>query len=747
MKKSEYSPTTTNKGHTDKQWRTSVTSTTSSDSDRCRSCTIDSEQRYRDLLESPVQDSKRKRLNSESSDMSRRSSDEVSSLPTKKTLSVTFENVDEKPQTVDDILKVDESLTSEEDEYNRVNLKGGRPSGSGSNIITTFTVAKSGYQTKVLLDDKGYSHVGIAVNGPVIEDDKSRSLSNISSHSSVSFRSDSTNSGDSGCLQQGFDKNRPKHCSHKSTNSFDSAVSTSSTFDPNDPSVDKSKYQSAITVEIQELEMTAEELVKVQNVTHDTKQTEKSIYQDVVIEDCDPKSVTKGDKEATTLVKSRSFGDFKAAENHYEELENYRKGKKNLVKHLGMDPKVNPKSIPPALPARPLSHKMKRKFRQNDKRLFTLPFVKNRNKKEKERQRSSSTSSDSDTEEGKSREELSISAWPLGNKSVTIGNNDIYQPVAIQRYLDDEGDNLTPKKRERSSSLNLNTSSQMRRPSEFKGKENVVWKHNRNVSMNLDLFQRNKYGGKMNSNTTFCDRFDNVTFLQTLNSSENLSDQSNMLENTFDDGDEPIYAEVQPICRENTHTVDEPFPDIDSWAPHSPQVTNKCLDDTFYENDSLNKSADVDIFNQGFVTTLETNNDNSTTANLIDLSIDETTEKNENRTSKIAAEIFTLAKDTTLPLNADQSDLPKDRSAELLDLFTLGVMASVPKSTSILSYNTTRKTNVTANLTENSGQMNVTYKELNQSNSTQNESIYMDMSSCKNDSIYVMPSSLRCSKK
>lgn len=751
--------------------RLSVKSNTGSIDSACRTRSSTSgsmEQRYKDLLETSA-NNQTKQLHSPNSDnsMDSETTGDVNDLKRKHRPSVTFETpVINECTSTDDLLSSpvevkDEDKTSD---YNTVEFHLPKSTPQVGNIISTFTVAKSGYKTKVLLDENGYSHVDIQSTKPVFSDDKTRSLSNMSSHSSVSCRSASVGSRDSGILYSAVDKAAKFErgiATNRSTNSFDSAVSTSTVDGKQSSPIDTNAAN--LTVEIQEIEVTHEEF-KNGRLDTDSKTMEvndNGIYQDVSIEENKCEDTNKGEnayaRANPKLRKCNSAGDFKAEEkeNEYEDLDNFRKGKKNLIKHLGMDPTVDPKSVPPSLPERPSSYKMKRKFNTGDKKLFTLPFTKNKNRKQKERTISLSSSSDSDSESTRGStktDEMAVKVWPLGNKSVIAGNEDLYQPIAIERFLKDNDGMSVPQKRERSSSLNLNMSSAMKRPtashvrnSEPVDRRNTLWKHNRNVSMQVDMLNRtnNSSGLKQNFDMSLQPGlFGRI--------GDNSSDSIDM---EFAD-DEPIYAEVGPTTKSSSGDIENPFPDLTVWTPANisdvAEVTE--LDETKYENDesmqSLNNADKGDMLNQGFVIDDEMKScdkcDNESM--LIDLS--EINPAHNGNSTKTAIDIFNMGMGTSLletsTFQQGQPEVSNTNGAvNFIDIFHLGCGTPLPSSSSDLLNKSVMPvisgtiTNPSNSLTSQS-EANVT-----SSNAQAHESIYMDMSSCKNESIYVLPSSLK----
>lgn len=755
--------------------RTSVAGSISSSSieNRIRSDTCGStEQRYKDLLENTTNDSQKGITSRESSETFASEVEDADNLdiPRTKRQSVTFdtkvvdESISSKDLLTSPIEIVDENNTSA---YNKVEFHLPNSSPAVGKIITTFTVAKPGYETKVLLDEHGYSHVDIKTSKLMFSDDKIRSFSNMSSHSSASCRSASVGSRDSGILYSAADKKAQLQrgtTTNRSTNSFDSAVSTSSTVEGTETRPVDSNA-TPLTVEIQEVEVTAAEFMLGNN--------DNGIYQDVSLDDntCDNIVTDEGQNasEKPTLRKCNSTGDFRKdeKENEYEDLDNFRRGKKNLVKHLGMDPKIDPKSVPPSLPERPLSHKIKRRINNSEKKLFTLPFARNKSKKKKDQAISmSSSSSDSESESSKGSKKISditIKAWPLGNKSVFVGNDDLYQPIAIERFLKDKDGMTVPQKRERSSSLNLNMESAMKRPSvsssrrsETVDRTKSLWKHNRNVSMQLDMLQRRNDPNNSTMNVDIKHNFDLSLQPGMIGyDNERISvDMNSNHDRTIDSADmtsdgEPIYAEVGPTIKQSFGAVENPFPNLTIWTPADisdvPEVSE--LDSTKYENDesmdSLKTTEPDDMLNEGFVIEDDDVKDNQTGDNeniLIDLSMSESGDTAN--TTRTAVDIFNMGIGSNVLETSHMYPMGRhiskpNSSVNFVDMFKLGCGTPLPPSSSNLL-------NISKNVIPSSSCANSNLYSLNETSVVNNnESIYMDMTTCKNESIYVLPSTLK----
>ena len=654
-----------------------------------------------------------------------------------------------------------------ESNYNRIDFK--QPldvSPPPATIISTITVAKPGYQTSLLLDEKGYSHVNLASVKCRENNNKTRSMSTSSNQSAVSCRSVSLGSRDSGILTQSNkdDIIESREPTHRSTNSFDSAVSTSSTVEHTEsPALDAKP--NMLSVEIHEVEVTIPDCIMPNQPVG-----EGCIYQDVSFEESQSDSMSK---IRPKLRKSNSTGHFHTDENPYEELDKYRKGKKDLVKHLGMDPKVDPSSVPPSLPDRPLSYKMKRKFAaNNDKRLFTLPFSKHKSKKNREKALSS-TSSESDSESSngtKKRDDLSsMKVWPLGNMSIA-DSNDLYQPVAIERFLNDTEATTFDIKRERSCSLNLNRISDIKRPSvssvnfDIRGSSRV--RHGRNISLNLDLTQDSDLNVNEIHSKLFKQKQTSLTDSIKTDSSSTVSrvqfsvSPSSSLDNgmTVDednssaksDNDEPIYAEVLPV-RSKTQDIEEPFPDLDEWKPQnmSDFQTNE-LDDTGNENDG---DTVTDLFNIGFVTDIEpsgkSENNVPKTGILIDIcDTDTSIDVNKSQTQS-ALDIFNTTNSTLSNQNSGQNTvIPEQMKADMnqvfLDIFSLGNATTQPVSTTDpwkgSSKHESFVTNASVNVGDNWADFSQFEASQRETTNTVSDSIYMDMSNYNNESIYVLPS-------
>lgn len=743
----------------------------SNEETRTRSETMCSiENRYKELLENATNNQEKAGQIPYESQESRESqaesvvSDDAPELPPKKRQNVTFDvsTPDARDAAKIDLLASPNVVSTEEEStYNRVDFHQPKSAPKTGNIISMVTVAKPGYETKLLLDDRGYSHVDIQNSKPVISEDKTRSLSNMSSHSSISCRSASVGSKDSGIIYAKVDKSVKSENgtqSKRSSNSFDSAVSTSSAVGSITPShVDSNT--TTLTVEVQAVEVTGAELIENQKHEHGMQETnDNGIYQDMSLED--NKSISKselgGDKlhAKLKLRKSNSAGTFTKdeKENEYEDLDNFRKGKKNLVKHLGMDPQVDPKSVPPSLPERPSSHKIKRKFHNNEKKLFTLPF-RSKNRKQKERAVSiSSSSSDSDSEStrgSKKSDDLAVKVWPLGNKSVIAENEDLYQPIAIERYLNDNDGVTLSQKRERSSSLNLNMVSAMKRPSITSAtleRSNQVWKHNRNVSMQMDMLNRRNDP----NNTMLNVERENFDFSFQPGMLIRENDRTSVEMNSDDErnndsleiksDDEPIYAEVEPV-KKSSSRIENPFPNLTIWKPQDMSDVAEVseLNETKYENDdsmnSSNPREKLELLNQGFV--IDDEPKCGSESLLIDLS-----EPINAPSTQSGIDIFNMGVgpsflDTSLLIPTRSQIGATNVSANLIDIFSLGCGTPLPPSSSDL-FNSSSRPHMT--VSSYNGPHNVTSQTSKPG--AESESIYMDMESCNNESIYVLPSSI-----
>ena len=725
--------------------------------------TSSTEQRYRELLENtgvtPINAMPRTKslyshdsLESEESQASE-NPEQAPELPKKKRASVTFnKSVFDDSKSTNDLLSTPNDMSVAETvdpEYNTVTMSS-TTNTPKPNIISMMTVSRPGYETtKVLLDDGGYSHIDISNKKPVIKDDsKGRSSSSVSNRSSVSGRSASVGSRDSGVHLTSGDQapgNEPGRQSNRSTNSFDSAVSTSSVVETSEGTPGVTTNVN-ITVEIEAVELSREEL-EASTGNAIIEENEHSIYQDVKIDD-DAKDThdTSVEYAKTDMKKSKSASNVKRSdENEYEDLDSVRKGKKNLAKHLGLDPKVDPTSVPPSLPARPSSYRIKRKSYQPEKnKLFTLPFLA-RHRKSRGRTASLSSSSSS-SDDGKSGE-LAVKAWPLGNTSVTAANEDLYEPM--ERFLKDSGGAAGPQKRERSCSLNLNTGLELKRPSVSSSQDisslerrNVMWTHNRNVSMHIDQMNRARDPNDTMFNTTFpsqCDMSLMPELLTDRSCIEVIEDQ--IIDYSDGDGmhtdNEPIYAEVAPArCSGASTSIadDNPFPNLSTWQPQdiSEVAEESELNGTVYENnesmtnalndsmtnvfnDSTNNPKTDDMFNQGFVFEEEKEN-----------------VLMEKRNS------FGFAADLS------KADVSQNNSHSGIDIFSMGIgncflsqpleptRSNVSKTTALNSPGVKCTTSLDASMA------NVDVSRAAQ------EDIYMDMSTvARNESIYVMPSELK----
>ncbi|KAH3776408.1 uncharacterized protein LOC127845095 isoform X2 [Dreissena polymorpha] len=715
--------------------RSAVTSQSSTESDlRPRADTSSSvEQRFKELLENNTSGSK---LLPGTMTESRQASEvmpEVDdgtppALPKKKKSIVTFNQslISNLKPTVDLLSTPNELAANDNDssDYNKIELNTPNKSKPFVNIVSAFTIANTDIgTTRVLLDERGYSHVDICDRKPVVVDsEKGRSVSNVSSHSSVSFRSVSVGSRDSGIVNTGADNvnseltEKGRH-SHRSTNSFDSAVSTSSAMDQIDMSKAFVSTSSNLTVEIEEIEVTASEL----EASHYGEIDDEYLQKETLKGENLYADIPAGYKGSEKMIKKRnSAGNMKVSSNDYEDIKNVVR-KKNLVKHLGMDPAVDPSSVAPSLPERPASNRLRRKNYSTDKKRFTLPFRIKRDKKTRDRAPSISSSSSGGSETTDKNAELTLKAWPLGNRSTIVDNEELYHPIAIQRFLTDDDGTVGSKKRERSCSLNLNSDIALKRPSVGStNKENTVWKHNRNGSMQIDTLSYDREISMLNKTDINGGDLSLMPDLLIRNNQNDTGSGFNAtsIDNSFryDYDDEPIYAEVEPTCRSSGDISENPFPNLTTWLPHDVSDVAEVseLNETVFENQTLVVTKQGrDLFNQGFVC--------------------EEVDKESERT---LVNDSLISSDNVL-IDISMSD-GSQHNTVAFDIFTLGIWSNMLSSQPLIPLST----NVNNNLSQ-SVSHNLLHVQLTESESTTAQAqgdVYMDMSACKNESIYVMPS-------
>ena len=203
---------------------------------------------------------------------------------------------------------------------------------------------------------------------------------------------------------------------HKANNSFDSGVSIkpevsasiSGVFmmtENNSQPIDIFVPYSKVNEEISTIEQT-----KRMNRKISDNGTYASIYWDL--------DIGESSEQSDTIKQ----------ENLYEDLDKYRK---NLSKHLGFDPKINPTEVPPSLPDRPATLPTRRKERSKStkrkERKITLQEMFKTVARGRAGSVSSSSSSTSECDEDK-LSTPSVKQWPLANTAV-LGGNELYTAV------------------------------------------------------------------------------------------------------------------------------------------------------------------------------------------------------------------------------------------------------------------------------------------------------------------------------
>lgn len=332
-------------------------------------------------------------------------------------------------------------------EYNRLTLRksSSNMSMEKPNIVAAITVKDemTGNESQVLFDDNGYAHLP----APSVSEDKSipvplwtdsvRSTStssrdSVSEDKSISVppwtdsvRSTSSSSKDSGVLSTSFD---PKNSATEK--------------DVEESSSDNKTYIDIPASAVEKVQVYLEEytfrgdpdkLLNDGNLTVEAKDTLRAlptvpvnsipearrkdspahIYSD--IDNLKSFHQIRGIANDNAATPRRcSDGDVKKAENQYEELDKFRK---NLTKHLGIDPAIKkPMDVPPALPARPTSLQLRRKKNHNktkSKGKHLLPF-KLTHTRSVSMSSSSSSASEADDESESRRHTISnIQNWLL----------------------------------------------------------------------------------------------------------------------------------------------------------------------------------------------------------------------------------------------------------------------------------------------------------------------------------------------
>ncbi|XP_076110561.1 uncharacterized protein LOC143079217 isoform X2 [Mytilus galloprovincialis] len=321
-----------------------------------------------------------------------------------------------------------ENSSTSADEYNSLNITNSRA--NETKIVSTLTVSKeNGRNIEVKIDQSGYSHVETIQNESEQTniDVKARSASGCVENGDDFHRSTSVCSCDSGFAQSVTDStcvDENKRRTHISNNSFDSGISTS---------IIKPEISASIG--------------GIFVVTENNSQSSKDTFvpYSTVIEEASVKDDTK---PVTRKISSNSnyasiYWDAEVdtmhvpsepekKENLYEDLDKYRK---NLSKHLGYDPKINPSEVPPSLPDRPSTLPVRRKIRSKstktkDKKTTAIQEMFRTVTRGRTSSISSTSSNTSEGDEDKLNT-TSISnrpKWPLPSTAVS-GNNELYTSV------------------------------------------------------------------------------------------------------------------------------------------------------------------------------------------------------------------------------------------------------------------------------------------------------------------------------
>ncbi|KAL3860280.1 hypothetical protein ACJMK2_010422 [Sinanodonta woodiana] len=516
----------------------------------------------------------------------------ISSISSETSMSRTISELPNRPETSD--------MTPPFNEYNTLYEFASKRVSTLTNF-SVIPVTIDNQSLQFVVDEHGYSHVNIQTNVTPTTDDKGRTLSNLSTASLISFRTNSTSSRDSGILVTATNSpiinaqtvQSEQKRNHRPTDSFDSAISTSSI---------KEDLTQTFKLSIEEIEICSADEADDNgkdygySVLYHHKNNHTRITDN---------TNTAAQHRKPSLHRSSSTGNVVPEENIYEDVDKYRK---NLEKFLGLDPKIDPSAIPPSLPERPPTLKPKRKLmnlsansRSMERKLFTLPKLSMSKGKKKD-----STSSESDEESSEFRKGPSkVAVWPLGVMSVT-DDNELYQGVANV--------NEATESRPRSNSLNVSVFSTREHKSQEQRKKGCV---DLLTGDNLPEFLSSPVETKIlcpgkfgpNSNSTPYDaktgihidwdrkRTSHHTNGQDISLFDDLlSSSEENLRNSLNFSEEPIYAELKP-CASDDITSEPPFPDIANWYPH-----HSCMDSEIKEPELVNKAdlAVLDLFHFGF---------------------------------------------------------------------------------------------------------------------------------------------------
>jgi len=327
-------------------------------------------------------------------------------------------------------INTSETSANATDEYNSLETSVCRE--NGAQIISTVTVHKdNGTDIEVKLDQHGYSHVQPIENvkdecKELPNETKARSISGCAVFDDEYNRSTSVCSCDSGIVTTDAINEDSIKKKHKSNNSFDSGVSTSS-------------IKPEISASIGGIFIVTEQASEIDN-----NSACSFVPYSQVIQDSSPNDILK-----STNVKVGDNGDYSSIywdaevvakdepkevekkENLYEDLDKYRK---DLSKHLGFDPKINPTEVPPSLPDRPSTLPTRRKTRskstkKKDKKITIQEMFKTVTRG-RTGSMSSTSSNTSECDEDKSNTTTlsNRQQWPLPSSAIS-GCNELYTTV------------------------------------------------------------------------------------------------------------------------------------------------------------------------------------------------------------------------------------------------------------------------------------------------------------------------------
>ncbi|XP_052059648.1 uncharacterized protein LOC127700266 [Mytilus californianus] len=321
-----------------------------------------------------------------------------------------------------------ENSSTSADEYNSLNISSSRE--NETKIVSTLTVRNdNGRNIEVKIDQLGYSHVETVQNESEQTniDVKARSASGCLENGDDFHRSTSVCSCDSGFAQSVTDStciDDTKRRTHISNNSFDSGISTSFM----KPEISASIGGIFVVTEnnsqaSKDTFMPYSKVIEEASVKNDTNPITRKISNNSNY------ASIYWDAEVDT-INVPSEPDKK--ENLYEDLDKYRK---NLSKHLGFDPKINPSEVPPSLPDRPSTLPVRRKVRSKstktkDKKTTAIQEMFRTVTRGRTSSISSTSSNTSEGDEDKLNT-TSISnrpKWPLPSTAVS-GNNELYTSV------------------------------------------------------------------------------------------------------------------------------------------------------------------------------------------------------------------------------------------------------------------------------------------------------------------------------